>query len=258
MAEQGPKSGDVIAVWFSCGAASAIALQETLRRYGDTCTVRALNTPLVEEDADNRRFLDEVCDWLGVQIEIVTNPKYPTNSAVDVWAARKAMSFPNGGAPCTVHLKKEARQIWEQSNHVDWHVLGFTAEEQARHERFTLTERSNVLPVLIEAGLTKSDCAQRLVEAGIALPQIYRQGYPNANCIGCVKATSPTYWNLVRQEHPEVFKSRAQQSRELGVRLARHKGERVFLDELPANATGAPLKNLQFECGLFCEEDQNA
>ena len=57
------------------------------------------------------------------------------------------------GAPCTLELKKHARQDWEKDNKVDWHVLGFTAEEEARHKRFTLTERSNVLPVLIDAGL---------------------------------------------------------------------------------------------------------
>jgi hypothetical protein len=51
-----------------------------------------------------------------------------------------------------------------------------------------------------------------------------------------------------------VFARRAEQSRELGVRLARHKGERVFLDELPADAVGRPLKGMDLECGIFCEE----
>ncbi|WP_375549481.1 hypothetical protein ABWI01_03560 [Oceanicaulis alexandrii] len=248
------KNGDTIAVWFSCGAASAIAAQVTIRRYGDRCTIRVINSPIAEEDEDNRRFMADVAAWLGVNVEIATNPKYPSASAVDVWNKRKAMSFPNGGAPCTVHLKKEARQEWEKRNHADWHVLGFTSEEKARFERFTLTERSNVLPVLIDANLSKAECAQRLVEAGIQLPRIYRQGYPNANCIGCVKATSPTYWNLVRREHPEVFRQRAEQSRRLGVTLVRHNGERIYLDELPEAARGAPLKDMQSECGLFCEE----
>lgn len=251
-----PKPDDTIAVWFSCGAASAIAAQETLRRYGDHCTVRIINSPVQEEDADNRRFLADVAAWLGVSVELAFNPKYPHASAVKTWDKRKAMSFPNGGAPCTVHLKKEARQEWEKHNHADWHVLGFTSEEVDRHKRFTLTERSNVLPVLIDAGLSKPECAQRLVEAGIKLPRVYRQGYPNANCIGCVKATSPTYWNHVRQQHPDVFAERAEQSRRLGARLVRVAGERLFLDELDPKAKGAPLASMQAECGLFCEEQK--
>lgn len=249
------QKGDVIAVWFSCGAASAVAAKETLRRYRDVATIRILNNPVAEEDEDNRRFLFDVENWLRVRIETVLNSKWPEASAEEVWAKRRGMSFPNG-APCTVELKKQARQEWERDNRADWHVLGFTADEKKRHERFVLSERENVLPVLIEGGITKQDCYDILRDAGLRLPRIYEMGYPNANCIGCVKATSPTYWNHVRAVHPEVFDRRASQSRELGVRLARHKGKRVFLDELPADAKGRPMKGLDFECGIFCEEKQ--
>jgi len=249
-----PAPGDVIAVWFSNGAASAIAWQETLRRYGDMCDVRAINNPVAEEDEDNLRFGADVSKWLGRPLIECVNPKFPTASAVDVWAKRGAMSFIHG-APCTVHLKKEARQHYERQNKVDWHVLGFTVEEKRRHDRFVLTERSNVLPVLIEAGLSKQDCFDRILAAGIAPPAVYAKGFPNANCIGCVKATSPTYWNLVREKYPEVFAARAKQGRELGGgKLVRYQGKRIFLDELPADAKGRNLKNMTFECGIFCEE----
>ncbi len=78
-------------------------------------------------------------------------------------------------------------------------------------------------------------------------------GYPNANCIGCVKATSPLYWNHVKKMHPEVFEERAEQSRRLGCRLVRYKGKRLFLDELPDDAIGRKMNNMNFECGIFCE-----
>ena len=248
---------DSIAVWFSCGAASAVAAKLTVDRYGSECNVRIVNNPVAEEDEDNRRFLEDVAAWIGRDIETAAPSRYPSASARDVWAHRKFMSGPTG-APCTVELKKRARQEWEAKNPVAWHVLGFTADEKARHDRFVLTERSNVLPVLIEAGLTKTDCYRTLKDAGVKPPRIYGMGYPNANCIGCVKATSPTYWNLVREVHPDVFADRASQSRELGVRLTRHKGRRIFLDELPAEAKGRPIKNLDFECGVFCEEKLTA
>ena len=163
------------------------------------------------------------------------------------------MSAPHG-APCTENLKKGARAHWEANNHFDWMVLGFTAEETHRYRKFSLTERDNVLPVLIDQGITKQDCFRVLNSAGIELPRMYHLGYPNSNCPGCVKATSPTYWNLVREKHPEVFQARAEQSRRLGAKLVRYKGERIFLDELPADAKGRPLKNMDVECGIFCEE----
>jgi hypothetical protein len=134
-------------------------------------------------------------------------------------------------------------------------VLGFTTEEQGRHNRFVLTERSNVLPVLIDAGITKQGCLDMVVAAGIGPPESYALGYPNANCRGCIKMTSPTGWNLVRRVDPEVFVSRCTQSRRLGVKLVRYKGKRIYLDELPADAVGRPLKSLRMpDCGTFCEE----
>jgi hypothetical protein len=247
-----PQEGDVIAVWFSCGAASAVAAKQTLERYPH-CRVRVINNPVIEEDEDNRRFLLDVQAWLGVPIEIAYNPEYPAMSAVDVWDRRKYMAG-IAGAPCTLELKKEARYAWERENTAHWHVLGFTADERKRHDRFVLTERDNVLPVLIESGTTKEMCFGILNEAGIALPRVYALGYPNANCIGCVKATSPTYWNHVRKQHPTVFAARAEQSRRIGAKLVRYQGKRVYLDTLPEDTRGRPMKSMNIECGIFCEE----
>lgn len=242
-----------IAVWFSCGAASAAALKLTVDKYGAE-NVYAVNNPVIEEHHDNKRFAEDVANWVGIDIQYAVNSKYPLASVVDVFDRRKGMAFPHG-APCTVELKKRARQEWEKSNPVDWHVLGFTVDERNRHDRFVMTERDNVLPILIDASMTKNDCADMIRAAGIKLPEIYGRGFPNANCIGCVKATSPTYWNLVRREFPEVFDQRAEQSRRLGARLVRVKNERIFLDELDPKAKGRPLKTMP-DCGLFCEEDE--
>jgi len=242
-----------IAVWFSCGAASAVAAKLTLEKYGKSCKVSILNNPIQEEDEDNQRFLKDVSEWLDYPIQHVTSNKYPNQSCIEVWEDRRFMSGPMG-APCTMELKKKARQDWEEFNKPDWTVLGFTKEETSRAERFKLTERDTLLTPLIDNSYDKQDCFNVLVSAGIELPRIYKYGYPNANCIGCVKAASPTYWNLVREKHPEVFQQRAEQSRKIGAKLVKVKGQRVFLDELDPNTTGRPLKDYDFECGIFCEE----
>jgi len=244
---------ETIAVWFSCGAASAVAAKKTIEMYGDTHIVRVINNPIAEEDIDNNRFLLDVQAWLGQEIETAINSKFPTCSIVDVWEKRKAMSFPMG-APCTTELKKKARQEWEKNNAHDYIVLGFTYEEKRRHERFKLTERDTILPVLIDLRMTKAMCFDVIRQAGIALPAIYAKGFPNANCPGCSKATSPTYWNLVREHYPEVFKERCEMSRRLGAKLVRVKGERIYLDKLKATDIGMPLNMDAFDCGLFCEE----
>lgn len=245
--------GKTIVVWFSCGAASAVAAKKTIEKYGEHNTIRVVNNPIVEEHPDNQRFLLDVQDWIGVDIEFALNSKYPSASCEDVWEKRKFMAGP-AGAPCTLELKKKARQEWESKNPHDYIVLGFTADEKKRHDKFVLTERDNVLPVLIDDLITKSDCYRIVSEAGLALPEIYHLGFPNANCIGCVKASSSTYWNHVRKTFPDVFKQRAEMSRRIGAKLVWYKGGRIFLDELPPHAKGHSMKSMDFECGLFCEE----
>lgn len=243
------KNKDIV-VWFSCGAASAVTAKLTIEKYGKDNNVMVVNMPVDEEDEDNRRFLKDVESWIGQEITTATNEKIGTTSCYDVWEKRKYMSGVNG-APCTMLLKKEARYQFEKRQNVDYHVLGFTANETDRYERFVRAERENTLPVLIDEGLVKGRCIEILHDNNIPIPRVYKMGYPNANCIGCVKSTSPTYWNLVREKHPEVFKCRAEQSRRLGARLVRHKGERIFLDELPATARGGKMNN--YDCGIFCD-----
>lgn len=244
-----------IAVWFSCGAASAVAAKLRLEKYGEHNKISIVNNPIEEEHEDNQRFLKDVSAWLNYPIEFAVNKKYPKGSCSEVWQDRKYMSG-IGGAPCTLELKKKARQQWEKLNKPDYTVLGFTAEEQSRADRFRLTERDTLLTPLIDDGYFKQDCFNVLLDANIELPYIYKLGFPNANCIGCVKAGSATYWNLVRKEFPDVFEERARLSKEVGAKLAWYKGKRIPLSELPVTAKGRSLKNYNFECGIFCEEKE--
>lgn len=251
---EGPKEGDTIAVWFSAGAASAVAARRTVEKYGNLCTIRVINNPIMEEDEDNLRFLKDVERWIGVEIEFARHKKYPAASVEEVWDDVGYMSGV-AGAPCTKFLKKGARQQWEADNQHDWLVMGFTADEKKRSDMFRLTERSNFLPVLVDDGINREDCFRILMRHGLELPRTYAIGWPNGNCPGCVKATSPTYWNFTRKHRPDVFASRAEQSRRIGAKLVRYKGKRIYLDELPENAKGRPMKSMKMpECGLFCEE----
>jgi hypothetical protein len=239
-----------IAVWFSCGAASAVAAKKTIEMYGQNNKILIVNSPILEEHPDNLRFLNDIEQWLGQKIIIARSKKYPSQSIVEVFNKQKYMSGVLG-APCTKQLKKEARYEFEAENDIDYHVLGFTIEEWQRQKKFNLHERSNTLPVLIQNLITKEDCFKILKKENIKLPIIYSLGYPNANCIGCVKSQSPTYWNLVRETFPSVFKERAEQSRQIGCSLVKLKGKRIYLDELKETDKGGKIKS--WDCGVFCD-----
>jgi 3'-phosphoadenosine 5'-phosphosulfate sulfotransferase (PAPS reductase)/FAD synthetase len=240
-----------ICVWFSSGAASAVAAKLIIDKYKKYNNILVVNNPIQEEHPDNKRFLKDIEKWINHPIISHVNPKFPNHSIVEVFEKIKYMSNVNGGASCTYNLKKKARYDFEKNNNIDFHVLGFTYDEKKRHERFVKFERTNVIPILIENKITKGRCLEILSENNIKIPYIYKLGFPNANCIGCVKSQSPTYWNLVRKHFPDDFKNRAQQSRKLGVKLVKRKGDRIFLDELKPSDKGGKIKS--FECGIFCD-----
>jgi hypothetical protein len=89
-----------------------------------------------------------------------------------------------------------------------------------------------------------------LERAGIKPPVLYALGFHNNNCIPCVKATSPSYWALVRKHFPAQFLRMAELSRGLDVRLCRIDGERRFIDEIAEDhSTDDPL---QPSCDFLC------
>src|SRR5882672_9696659 len=114
-----------IVVWFSCGAASAVAAKMTVEKYGDEYIIDIVNNPVDEEDEDNKRFLQDVSKWVGHPIVEAKNTEIGHTSAVKVWEDRRYMSGIKG-APCTVLLKKSARHEYECLVDIDYHVLGFT------------------------------------------------------------------------------------------------------------------------------------
>lgn len=232
-------------VWFSCGAASAVAAKCAVEKYGDACHVVYCDT-METEHPDNQRFLVDVEDWIGRRVEKIRSTRYV--SVDDVINRRRYMSGIKG-ALCTTEMKKFPREAYQLPT--DTHIFGYTADEQKRADRF---EEGNptlaVEWILIDAGITKEKCLHILAANGIALPKMYELGFDHNNCIGCVKSTSAGYWNRVRRLFPEIFRLRVAQSRLLGVRLVRVKGERRFLDELPYDEIAA---DDEIDCGPVCQ-----
>jgi hypothetical protein len=229
-------------VWFSCGAASACALKLVahLKPHALYCDTSK------DEHPDNERFRKEVEAWTGIPVEVIKSYLY--KSTDEVFEKTKYMAG-IGGARCTTELKKIPRMAYQWPE--DTHVFGYTTDERQRLKDFEDTNIDlNLAWPLIQAGMSKADCLKMITEAGIEIPTMYRLGFKNNNCIGCVKATSAAYWNLTRKNFPERYRQRAEQSRRLGVRLVRYKGERIFLDELPEEAVEQITEDLS--CGPQC------
>lgn len=235
-------------VWFSCGAASAVAAKMAVKRHPDA-EILYCDT-LAYEHPDNRRFLNDVSQWVGKPIRVLKSDKY--SDIFDVFD-RTGWLVGVGGARCTTELKKNVRKAY--SRDADTHVFGLTVDETSRIERFEDQNPGvHVDWILADCGITKADCYRELNSAGIDLPTMYKLGYNNNNCIGCVKGQAG-YWNKIRVDFPEAFDRMAKQERKMGVAINKSrkggKRVRVFLDELdPAAGRDLPLPDI--ECGALC------
>ena len=242
-----------VLAWFSCGAASAVAAKLTVETYGDRAEVLYCDT-LAYEHPDNRRFLTDVASWLGVPITILKSDTY--TDIFDVFERTRWLVGPKG-ARCTTELKKKVRIAYQRPD--DVHVFGYTVDEQHRigEQRDAIHDLVTEFP-LIDNGISKAQCHQRIAAAGIQSPAMYRLGYDNNNCIGCVKG-GKGYWNKIRRDFPEAFDRMAKMERELDAAICKNEPiingkrtrQRVFLDELPPEAQDE--FRFEMECGVLCQ-----
>lgn len=239
---------------FSCGAASAVATKLALAQYAATHDVQIINAFLKEEHEDNRRFANDCEQWFGRPLTVLRDEKYGA-SVIQVFKRRQYMKGPRG-APCSRALKRNVLDAWKQPD--DIMVFGYTVEEADRLDDFR--ERNPDRPViapLIDAGLSKDDCKAMVERAGIELPMMYRMGYENANCIGCVKG-GEGYWRAIREDFPEYFEATCLLQDEIGegswflrYRSGPKKDQRFPLRDLPA---GEARRNESLpSCSFFCE-----
>lgn len=227
--------------WFSCGISSFIAC------YLAKDIDKIIYTHISDQHPDSLRFLCDCEKLLGREIEIIQSDKF--ESVDDVIKKTRAISFPRQASPCTKHLKMQVRREWEKAN-PDHHtyVWGYDVNEQHRADAIvkTLSAHEHEFP-LIDQGLTKEECHGIADGLDLKRPAMYDMGYPNNNCIGCVKG-GMGYWNKIREDFPEVFESRAKRERDIGHSCING----LFLDELELDRGRNNIEIFE-DCTIACQ-----
>lgn len=250
-------SGRIVS-WFSCGAASAVATKLAIQNADGREVVVAYCDTFRREHPDNRRFFADCERWFGKEVLILGSDEYDRDPDV-VFRKTRFLVGPSG-ARCTAELKRSVRLEFQRPD--DIVILGYTTEEfEVRHKRTAAAEPFvKFWPILHERGLTKADCLGILEQAGIDLPAMYRLGYRNNNCIGCVKGQAG-YWNKIRVDFPDRFAEMAAIERELGRAICKREWrdadgtrrlERIPLDRLPPEL-GRYDSEPDISCGIICQ-----
>ena len=251
--------------YFSGGIPSAVATKLALSSNEvDKDNFFIYNFEIREEHSDNARFLRDCEEWFQHPIITIGNDKY-NRSCREVFRKTRFLVGPRG-ARCTSELKKAMR--WEVGKPTDRIVMGYTREEKERVDRLNASEPLlNLWNILIDRDLGREDVMAVFERTGIEMPAMYKLGYHNNNCIGCVKGGAG-YWNKIRVDFPEVFAEMAGIERNLDRQICKRewvedgerKLERIFLDELPPDLGNYPTET-EYQCGIWCqiaEQDMEA
>lgn len=236
---------------YSCGAASAVATKLAIAQNAGQLPLVVLNAYIENEHPDNRRFAADCEKWFGVPLTTLRDEKYDAN-IITVFRRRGYMKGQRG-APCTTVLKRQLLKTVEQPG--DVLVLGFDASEEDRFHDFQ--ERNPDRPArapLIEAGLGKEDCKAMVQRAGIEIPAMYRLGYDNANCIGCVKG-GEGYFRAIREDFPAQFEELCKVQDEIGEGAYLHRDRATNVRFSLRDLGDGPVRRNEKlpSCSFFCE-----
>ncbi len=226
--------------WISAGVSSFIA------GYLERDTIdEFMYVDVSNAHPDSMRFIKDCEKMLGKEIRILESP---FRSVENVIRQYRFINSPYG-AKCTSVLKKDVRKRYEAENR-EYHltyVWGYDVEEANRAEQIKVEcDYADHQFPLMERFLTKQDAHAICDRLGIERPVMYDLGYPNNNCIGCVKG-GMGYWNKIRVDFPEVFDRMAKLEREIGHSCING----VFLDELEPGR-GSMKDEISQDCGILC------
>jgi 3'-phosphoadenosine 5'-phosphosulfate sulfotransferase (PAPS reductase)/FAD synthetase len=233
----------MIVSWFSAGCSSAAA---TIIAAKSQPWLEVIEIDIDDQHPDTTRFSKDIEAYLGKPITHIRSKQY--NSVDEACRGATFINSPHGAA-CTDRLKRRPRKEWERANpgrHT--YIWGFDSSkrerERANKVQDAMQEYDHKFP-LIENNLTKADAHGLIERLGIKRPEMYDLGYPNNNCIGCVKG-GMGYWRKIREDFPEVFSLRCQTEELIG---ATHINGTALKD---IGDRGRDMEVVVPDCGIFC------
>lgn len=227
-----------IICWWSGGVTSAIACLLTIQVYGkENCRVIFIDT--CNEHPDTYRFFIDCEKLFGLKIEIITgikdytpdeseyknifldralyfqpnkNTHYKSIADVWEWYASLNVSF---GAVCSSDLKRGVREKWQLENTYTHQVFGFEFDKKEFNRAMSMKlnhpKAKPIFPLLMY-GFDKKDCIDTLNLLGVEIPQAYKDGLRNNNCLGaeygCVQG-GIGYWQMIHRTNPDMYFRRA-------------------------------------------------
>ena len=201
--------------WWSGGITSTVACKMAIELFGkENCISIFIDTG--NEDEDTYRFKEDCEKYFGIPIKTITGLGDEFKTIKDVWYKYKSLNVANG-AICSSTLKRDVRLKWEKENEYKYQVFGFDIDETKRAKGMTKNyPKAKAIYPLLMHGLGKKDCIKIVEEAGIEVPNAYKLGFHNNNCLNsmCIQG-GVGYWQKVQRDFPIKFDAMAKVEHDL-------------------------------------------
>lgn len=165
------------------------------------------------EDSDLYRFVDEAAADVGGELVKVAEGRNPWQIFFD-----ERFLGNTRVDPCSRILKRTLLRKWleehcDPADTVVYIGIDWTEEHRFHNARAHWEPWRCEAPLCEPPYVTKPDIMERMAEAGIEAPQLYKLGFPHNNCGGfCIKA-GQAHFKLLLRTMPEryLFHERCEQ-----------------------------------------------
>lgn len=230
-------------VMFSGGASSAYVAKWIVDKYGkENCMLFFTDTQW--EDEDNYRFMEDVANYLNMEITRVVDGRTPE----DVFFEQRFLGNART-AKCSEELKVKQTLVFIETLRQQGKepIIYFGIGPNERHRAESLTHHYTHLPLdPVEVRFPMIDSVNTDLKAkyiienewGIKLPRMYHLGFHHANCGGkCVRAGMHHFGNLYlvwpdRYKEFEEMEERFRSKFNLDVSMMKRNGGPFTLKQL--------------------------
>ena len=194
-------------VCHSGGESSALTAIEVVRRFGkDHVILLNHDINLTVEDADIKRFKQQIADYLELPITYANMNGWDHKDQFDVVVEAGAFKVKNGTALCTNRLKTAPFEDYLEDEFPDKNAIiyyGFDSNENGRIQRRSSHLALKGFATDFPLAFWKNRTIWATEEIGIAKPSTYRL-FKHGNCVGCLKA-GRQHWYVVYCTRPDIW-----------------------------------------------------
>lgn len=237
-------------VMYSGGVGSYMAAKRVVEKHGSENTILLFADTKIEDET-LYGFLEKSSEKLGVKLIKLQEGRDPWQVFFDVKFLGNSRVDPCSKILKRDYLKKYLKNNFDPNNTVVYFGIDWSEKHRLKNAEGNNAPFKCEAPMCEPPYLSKEDMLIELAEDGIAVPDLYLEGFSHNNCGGfCIKAGQAHFKNLLIKK-PETYRYHEEKEQEIREYL----GKNVSILKDRRGGTTKPLTLKDFRERLEEDED---